>query len=468
MKENKMEKNISSPRTFARVGIAFAIMLGTACAIAPKDELSRSANPREEIVKISRDLQVARAADIDVMARKDYLKSYTYVELAKKDLEKEKDQEKIIDDLRFAKESLKKAYSVSENRREKAPGLFDARQNAAKAGAAVSLTLRADWESIDDDVADIAHRLEKVSIERLEKLQNRYVELEKMAVVESSLGKPKSLLNGALNRGALKKAPKTTRLVELSLRNAESLIGNNIRNPTGYNQAVAQAESDAGSLSEVMDAIDKNGDALTEAGAVKIATQNRQIKNLKSDLSGANSAGRQTHLELSEQQDALREKNIELQNAQTTIAIQKALETSRQQFSKQEAEAFQQGDSLVIRLKAINFPSGRSELPTISMPLLAKVSSVAKALNAKELTIEGHTDSIGSVEGNKALSLERAQTVATYFTNNGFNETQVTSNGHGFDRPIASNRSKNGRAQNRRVDVIITPADNVPSDQELH
>jgi outer membrane protein OmpA-like peptidoglycan-associated protein len=147
----------------------------------------------------------------------------------------------------------------------------------------------------------------------------------------------------------------------------------------------------------------------------------------------------------------------DLSAASASVQVQKAMENARKQFSADEAEAYQQGSNLLIRLKKVNFASGRSELPGTSLPVLAKVSEVAKSLNASEIKVEGHTDSIGSAGQNKTISEQRATAVATYFKSNGFNNIDVEAEGYGFEKPIATNKSKEGRAQNRRVDIIITP-----------
>lgn len=143
--------------------------------------------------------------------------------------------------------------------------------------------------------------------------------------------------------------------------------------------------------------------------------------------------------------------------ASASVEFQKAMETARKQFSVDEAEAYQQGKNLLIRLKKINFVSGRSELPGASLSTLAKVSDVAKSLNASEIKVEGHTDSLGTATQNKTISEERAHAVASYFKSNGFSHIAVASEGYGFEKTIATNKSKVGRAQNRRVDIIITP-----------
>ena len=102
------------------------------------------------------------------------------------------------------------------------------------------------------------------------------------------------------------------------------------------------------------------------------------------------------------------------------------------------------------------FPSGRSDLPESSLALLAKAKDVAAELDPSQVLVEGHTDSIGSAAVNEKLSQARAESVVSYFENNGL-KTKIDAVGYGFDKPIASNKSAQGRAQNRRVDVIVTP-----------
>lgn len=421
------------------------------CTSAPKDELPSTANPKDEIEKLSTDLGVAVESNVDVLARKEYQKSVKYLDSAKAGLAAGNDQEKIINDLRFAKQSLRLANAAADNRKNQVPSLFNARQYAIKAGASRSSKLKNEWNSLDEDISDRADKLDKISPEDLDKFQARYVELEKKAVIESQLGKAAAQINGARKSGAAKSAPEALRKSEISLKNAESLIGSNVSYPSGYNQAVELANNNSQFLTEVVEVIEQNGKKLSEEAASKIVLQKRQISGLKKDLSTSEGVASETAKELDK-------KSSDLDAAQTNIAIQTAIEKSRSQFSDTEAETYQQGENLLIRLKSMNFRSGRAELPIGSIGLLAKVSAVAKSLNPKEIRIEGHTDSIGTSSMNMQLSEKRASSVATYLKANGFEATQISSEGHGFENPIATNKSPEGRAKNRRVDIIISPA----------
>ncbi len=462
----------------ALVGFMISGGLLSACATKPPEAgISSSSNPREEISKMSERLDEAQAANIDVLAVDDYRKSVKAWNNAKDDMADNKDQEKVLDNVRTSRLHLNQAYATAKNRAEKAPGLFEARQNALKAGVAKHTELRSEWESVDKDVAASADDFVNLSAEKISRLQARYIELERKAMIETYLGSAKAKINGARKESAARKSPETFKKAELSLKNAENVISSNVKTPAAFREAVVQANRDAALLAEVTEVIASNGKNLSEKAALSIVAQRRQISDLKENLSesqanvegveGQLSAREQTLAEqrraLSAQKQAIDEKNVALGSAQSTVAMQQAIEKSRSQFSANEAEAYQQGGNLLIRLKSVNFASGRAELPAQSLPLLSKVSEVAKSLNAKEIKVEGHTDSVGTSEVNKTLSQQRASAVASYFKANGFDQIQVESEGVGFDKPIATNKSKEGRAQNRRVDIVIVPDSSKPA-----
>jgi outer membrane protein OmpA-like peptidoglycan-associated protein len=71
--------------------------------------------------------------------------------------------------------------------------------------------------------------------------------------------------------------------------------------------------------------------------------------------------------------------------------------------------------------------------------------------------VEGHTDSQGTVSGNQDLSQRRAQVVRDYLVSRGISADRLTSQGFGSTRSIADNASAEGRADNRRVEIVVQP-----------
>ena len=133
-------------------------------------------------------------------------------------------------------------------------------------------------------------------------------------------------------------------------------------------------------------------------------------------------------------------------------------EKARAKFSPEEAEVYKQGKNLVIRMRGLEFPKAQAVIRGENFALLKKVDDVIASFDNSKVMIEGHTDSTGSKAINQKLSDERAMAVKQYLEANATNkEVAFDSKGFGFEKPIASNKSLEGRAQNRRVDVIIQP-----------
>ena len=100
------------------------------------------------------------------------------------------------------------------------------------------------------------------------------------------------------------------------------------------------------------------------------------------------------------------------------------------------------------------FATGRSTLNPKSLPILDKLAEVL-GTTSENISVEGHTDSIGSRDANVKLSTARAEAVAKILIDKGIARERITTTGYGPDRPAASNATKEGREQNRRVEIIL-------------
>jgi outer membrane protein OmpA-like peptidoglycan-associated protein len=127
-------------------------------------------------------------------------------------------------------------------------------------------------------------------------------------------------------------------------------------------------------------------------------------------------------------------------------------------FTKEEAECYKQGQQMVVRLRGMSFPVGQSMIMPENYALLSKVQQAVRTFESPDLTIEGHTDSTGAPELNNHLSQMRAEAVREYLLANGVSTVdKVAAVGYGPSRPLAPNTTSEGRAENRRIDLIITP-----------
>jgi len=129
-------------------------------------------------------------------------------------------------------------------------------------------------------------------------------------------------------------------------------------------------------------------------------------------------------------------------------------------FTKNEAEIFREGNNIYIRLKGLSFPIGKSIIEADNFGLLTKVQNAIREFPNSTVVIEGHTDSYGSDEKNLDLSQERATAVKAYLlANMNIDQKKIMAFGYGETKPIANNETKDGRAKNRRIDLIIQNAE---------
>jgi outer membrane protein OmpA-like peptidoglycan-associated protein len=198
-----------------------------------------------------------------------------------------------------------------------------------------------------------------------------------------------------------------------------------------------------------------NAKGTPENIALKIVKQNRQLGLLSKNVGLLEKDLKATKSNLAQTEGALKSQEEALKKSSTQVKFQKAMEQAGEYFSEEEASVYQQGNKLIFRLKKINFSSGTSIIPATSKPLLSKVNDIIKPLGAEMVVVQGHTDSVGSANINKNLSIKRASSVANYLASfaGGY---KIGYLGFGETRPIASNETKEGRAINRRVDLVVT------------
>lgn len=105
----------------------------------------------------------------------------------------------------------------------------------------------------------------------------------------------------------------------------------------------------------------------------------------------------------------------------------------------------------------ITFASNSYNINASFYDVLNSVSKVLEKYKKTNIAIIGYTDSTGKDADNQALSLNRANSVASYLKSQGLDFRRVKTYGLGSDNPIASNATSNGRSQNRRVEIEIVP-----------
>ena len=115
---------------------------------------------------------------------------------------------------------------------------------------------------------------------------------------------------------------------------------------------------------------------------------------------------------------------------------------------------------MVITLSgSVLFASAKWELlPAAQIKLNDVANALIKEDPLSKIVVEGHTDSQGGAAYNQNLSQQRAQAVRNYLVTRGIAQDRISAQGFGPSRSIAENGSPEGRANNRRVDIVVTPA----------
>ena len=102
----------------------------------------------------------------------------------------------------------------------------------------------------------------------------------------------------------------------------------------------------------------------------------------------------------------------------------------------------------------INFDTGKSIIRDESKPIIEQIVQMMKSNPDLKIGVEGHTDNVGSPESNKTLSEARAKSVVSAIVAQGIPADRLSPAGFGQDKPVADNKTEEGRAKNRRVELI--------------
>lgn len=171
----------------------------------------------------------------------------------------------------------------------------------------------------------------------------------------------------------------------------------------------------------------------------------------QTQLASAQMQLQSTRLDVTESQAQLSEERGRREAAERQTAA--AMESLRRIASVREEPR-----GVVITLSGeVLFATNQSALRLIAQRRLDQVARALVDQGARGLIVEGHTDARGAPAANEQLSLARAETVRTYLISRGIPDGAIQAFGLGATRPVASNDSPEGRANNRRVEIIVPP-----------
>jgi outer membrane protein OmpA-like peptidoglycan-associated protein len=258
---------------------------------------------------------------------------------------------------------------------------------------------------------------------------------------------PKSLVDAradyaqARNGLAMQLDPTDVHEADMSLQTAEQAFHDSPDDPGTNDLAIIAdrkalyAESQAGVLKAQQD---------TQLATQQLQTTRSQQLAMAQGQLGA------TQMQLQQQQAQ------SIADQQKLVALEANLKDARASIAK-IASVKDDDRGMVITLQGeVLFKTGKSDLKPAAM---AKLDEIADALKSKEtpITVYGYTDNVGTHDMNMDLSQHRADSVRTYLISKGVPQDLIKAEGKGPDSPVADNTSIEGRAQNRRVELVVSP-----------
>ncbi|MBX2988735.1 MAG: OmpA family protein [Bdellovibrionaceae bacterium] len=424
-----------------------------ACSSKPKNYTALPANtdPSAAIEATKLDLQQARASQVDVLSPESYDNAKEAYDDALKAREKNRSNEKILERVAVANAYLRTANEKAQISRNAFDPLLEARKAAveAKADSLAQKTFR----KADRQMADLTSRAEEGDLTRVEKRRGELLGLYKQARIEAlteGLTAPaRRNTEKTVKEGAKRYAPRTLASVQGAI---DELIGE-LRHNGDITDAMREQGLRIEKASDRLLALTRSSKHLAGQDSENVAAELEKRDNAVEDLRMRTTAQQQV---LNRGAAALERTTRELAEADKAAEPQKAYEQIRSQFSPGEADVLMDGNKIVVRMKALNFASSKSDIAPEQFGLLKKLGDGIKSVGASKVIVEGHTDAVGAAALNKDLSERRAQAVEKYLTaNSEIPGNQVEAVGYGYSKPISDNKSKSGRAQNRRIDVIL-------------
>ncbi|MGI4829269.1 MAG: OmpA family protein [Janthinobacterium lividum] len=269
----------------------------------------------------------------------------------------------------------------------------------------------------------------------------------------------------ALAAGADKYAPDIMAEVNTDITNAEQIQDGKHRDVklefTDAREAVQRSEDARISTlrKQANERQQQAQDAKVEAQQQAAASQ-VQAAQAQAQADAAAAARAQAEAQQAQAEVAAADARAQAATAQQqAAAAQQSVEALRARLLAQLNAILQTTDTprgLVVNLSDVLFDTGKYTLKQNTQVSLAKVSTILELYQGIKVQVEGYTDSVGSPASNQTLSENRATAVENFLVNNGVPQGNVTAQGYGATNFVADNGSAAGKAQNRRVELIVS------------
>ena len=454
--------------------------------------------PDDRFAPAAQAMAQARSAGAEYLAPNGFTRGMRAYERAVEDAQEGKSEKRIAQRLVDAQQAFQRAEETAVRARDLLEPAVEARDDALNWEAPARASR--EWSRAERLLADaaslVAANRNDGALGRGEEAQEWYRTAEMVAIEDQVLGKARQLQTAAEEAKAERNAPRTMEkgnefmeqalLVLAGDRYATSkaeevaeLAEAEFRRAMRINRATREIQAGQRTTEDLLLAWERSLRETAAAAGMDVEPDAAPAKllpellttvgeladseqRLRDDLSDRDAyiAGLEDEIQALGQElggtSAERDQLVMRMEAQARSREQ--FKQVQRMFEPDEARIFRQSDEIVLRLYGLGFDSGSAQLSPQATELLAEVAEAIRVYPGASVAVEGHTDSQGRAETNMQLSQRRAEAVQLHLvTEYGFPARQFSAKGYGESSPVANNETAEGRARNRRIDVIITP-----------
>lgn len=470
--------------------MVLALLLISGCAPNQRTAPPVVNNPSAHVNGLERALANGRTNQLNLLAPTWFGKAQASLDAAKKELAAQAEISKIAEYVADGKAQLRKADEIAVVSRSTLADVIKRREMARKAGAA---SLKG-YKSTENDFLRLTKEIEKDNIDYARRNRKRvaeaYRDLEITAIKSNVLGEVRTTIKAAERSNAKKYAPNAYATALKKLNATDAFISSNpyeveeitrkAKDALFYarraNELVQESKKIQGMNSEQIvlrmedifykttnqlsapDMRDQKFDIQLDniTGSIRAMQENQNFLNSK--IEELSSEIETLKVEVTSLEGKSREEQMAKERLEAEKRFNEKFQAIQSYFNKEEAEVYRQGNQLVVRLRGMQFPIGTAVIMPENYALLSKVQQALRTFDEPEVIIEGHTDSTGAADVNEQLSQERAEAVKEYLiANKTLPESSLFAIGYGSSKPLMSNETAEGRAVNRRIDMIIIP-----------
>ncbi len=450
--------------------------------------IPKSEHPQKLINKLDSEIALARNEKINVLAPTWFTKAEMSLDKAKTLLQEGAELSKIFENIATGQAQLNRAKEIAKVSKATLTEAIEARDLARKAGAA---GLGKEYTAAEEEFLELTRAIEKENLGYAQRNQvevaEKFRQLEIRAIKVSTIGQVRNLLRASEKQKTDKIAPASYAVAKDKFAEADAFITQNPYQKEQMNVLANEALFLARRHMEIAKEVLKvqqmtaeqlvlNVEQMLYQTSSKLAAPDMRDQSFEQQLNNimATISAQRADQEFTTQK--IKEQQLEITDLQQKIASLEGQSRQQQErllaekqlnqlfsevrgyFEPHEAEVYKRENQLVIRLKTIKFPVGKSVIMPENYALLSKVQRAIRAFGEPDVIIGGHTDSTGPEPLNEHLSQQRAEAVRQYLVANGILPfDKIISVGYGSMRPLASNATEKGRAMNRRIDVTISP-----------